>query len=86
MAEPSQFTFSYQEIAEVLIKHEDIHEGLWGVYFEFALGAGTVPAASGDGNVPAAVVPLQRMGLQKFDQEVKGLTVDAAAVNPVSAA
>jgi hypothetical protein len=82
MAEPRQITFSYQEIAELLVKHQDIHEGLWGVYFELGLGAANIPSAPDAAAVPAAIVPLQRMGIQKFDDEVQGLTVDAAVVNP----
>ncbi len=81
MPETRQITFSYQELAEILIKQQDVHEGLWGVYFELGIGAGNAP--SPDGNlVPTAAVLLQRVGIQKFDQEVQGLTVDAAVVNP----
>lgn len=83
MPEIGQFTYSYQELAEILIKQQGIHEGLWGFYFELGIGAGTT--AGPDGNfVPMAVIPLQRVGIQKFDQEAKGLTVDAAVVNPAS--
>jgi hypothetical protein len=83
MAEPRQFTFSYQELAEILVKQQGIQEGLWGVYAEFALGAANVEGpVPGGGSVPAAIVPLQRLGIQKYDVEVKGLTVDAAVVNP----
>ncbi len=82
MAEPRQLTFSYQELAEILVKQQGIHEGLWGIYAEFGLGAANVPAPGG--SVPAAVIPLQRMGIQKFDIEVEGLTVDAAVVNPAT--
>jgi hypothetical protein len=84
MAEPRQITFSYQEVAELLVRHQDIHEGLWGVYFELGLGAANINPAPDANAVPTALVPLQRMGIQKFDEEVKGLTVDAAAVNPAS--
>ena len=86
MAEPRQITFSYEELAEALVKQQGIHEGLWGVYAEFGLGAANVEGpAPGGGSVPAAIVPLQRLGIQKFDLEVKGLTVDAAVVNPATA-
>jgi hypothetical protein len=82
MPEARQITFTYEELAEILVKQQGIHEGLWGVYYELGIGAGNLPAP--DGNfIPAALVPLQRMGIQKFDEEVKGLTVDAAKVNPI---
>jgi hypothetical protein len=81
MPETRQVTFTYQELAEILVKQQDIHEGLWGVYFELGIGGGNV--STPDGNfVPAAVVPMQRVGIQKVDEEIQGLTVDAAVVNP----
>ena len=83
MADPRQFSFSYQELAEILVKQQGIHEGVWGIFVEFGLGATNVggPAPGGE-SVPAAIVPIQRLGIQKYDVEVKGLTVDAAVVNP----
>jgi len=83
MPETRQVSFSHQEIAEILIKHQNIYEGLWGVYIEFGLAATNIPNPDGD-FVPASVVPLQRIGLQRFDEEVQGLTVDAAKANPSS--
>jgi hypothetical protein len=82
MAEPRQYLFSYKEIAEALVKQEEIHEGLWGIYVEFGIGAaniGTTPESND--TVPAAIVPIQRIGIQKFDQP-SNMTVDAAEVNP----
>ena len=83
MAEPRQISFSYEEVAKLLIKQQKIHEGLWGVYFELGLGGGNVPTPDAK-SIPAAVVLLQRVGIQRFDQEVEGLTVDAAKVNPAT--
>ncbi len=83
MAEPRQITFSYRELAEILVKQQGIHEGLWGVYAEFAIAATYAEGPPGtESPLPAAVVPLQRVGIQRFDQELTGLTVDAAVVNP----
>ncbi len=83
MAEPRQITFSYRELAEILVKQQGIHEGLWGVYAEFAIAATYADGPPGTGSpIPAAIVPLQRVGIQRFDQELTGLTVDAAVVNP----
>ncbi len=81
MPETRQLTFTYEELAEILVKQQGIHEGVWGVYFELAIGAGNIPGPD-ENFIPAAVVPIQRVGIQRFDEEVKGLTVDAAAVNP----
>jgi hypothetical protein len=82
MAEPRQITFAYTELAEMLIKKQGIHEGLWGVYVELGIGGANVNPVPEADAVPAAIVPLVRMGIQKFDVEVKGITVDAAVVNP----
>lgn len=85
MAEPRQLVFSYEELAEILVKQQDIHEGLWGIYAEFAIAAANVEGPSpGGGAVPAAIVPLQRFGIQRYDVEIKGLTIDAAVVNPAT--
>ena len=82
MPEARQIVFSYQEIAQALIKQQGIHEGLWGIYAEFGIAAANVNNASGAGLVPAAIVPLARMGIQRYEEEVPGLSVDAAVVNP----
>ena len=82
MPEARQFTFTYQEIAKALIKQQGIHEGLWGVYVEFGIAAANIGTAPESTDlVPAAIVPIQRIGIQRFD-EPSNLTVDAAEVNP----
>jgi hypothetical protein len=82
MAEVKSYLFDYKEVAEALIKKEDIHEGLWGIYMEFGLGAANIPAdPSGQMFLPAAIVPVVKIGIQRFDQP-SSLTVDAAEVNP----
>src|ERR1039457_1183499 len=43
MPEPKNYSFAHTEIAEILIKQANIHEGHWGVYFEFGLAAANVP-------------------------------------------
>jgi hypothetical protein len=82
MPETPQIVFSYQELAEVLVKQQDLHEGFWGLYFEFDIAATFVSNQEGDATVPAAVVPVQRIGIRRFDEEIGNLTVDAAVVNP----
>jgi hypothetical protein len=81
MQKQNQITYSYQELASALIKDSDIHEGLWGVYLEFGLSAFNVPTSSPNEIIPAAIVPVTKIGIQKFDKE-NNLTVDAAKVNP----
>ena len=80
MAKAKQYIFSYQEVAEALVKKLDLHEGRWGIYMEFGIkGANIGP--SDDKLMPAALVPVVRMGLQRFESE-NSLSVDASKVNP----
>lgn len=80
MPEINNITFNHKELAEILVKHQGIHEGIWGVYIEFGLkGANIGPD---DNNVnPSAIVPVLKIGLQQFNQE-NSLSVDASKVNP----
>jgi len=75
--------FSFPEIAEVLVKSQDIHEGYWGIAVKFGVGAVNAIGPSGK-LVPTALVPALEMGIQRFD-EPNDLTVDAAVVNPAPA-
>lgn len=82
MAEAQNYIFTFKEIAEALVKRQDIHEGLWAIYFEFGIGAGHIPTGPNTQEiVPAAVVPIVKMGIQRAEQPTP-LTVDAAEVNP----
>jgi hypothetical protein len=86
MPETKTITFTNKEIAEFLVKHVGIHEGFWGILVEFGIGAANVAfPPSGDALVPAAIVPIVKMGIHRFD-EPNSLTVDAAKVNPATAA
>src|SRR2546426_491355 len=82
MAEAQNYTFNYKEIAEALIKKQGIHEGLWGIYMEFGI-AGANFGSSEETVVPTAVVPVVKVGIQRFDKP-NNLTVDAAEKNPLS--
>ena len=82
MAKARQYTFSYPEVAEALVKKLNLHEGLWGIYVKFGIqGANLGP--SDDKLVPAAIIPILNLGLQRFE-EANSLTVDASKVNPPS--
>jgi hypothetical protein len=82
MPESRQITFAYRELAEILVRQQGIHDGLWGVFVELGIGGMNLSPTPDADAIPAAIVPLQRIGIQRFDEEVKGLTVDAAVVNP----
>jgi hypothetical protein len=80
MAEASQFVFSFQELAGVLVKQQNIHDGHWGLFVKFGIQAANV--AGPDGNLlPTALVPILEIGIQRFDQP-NSLSVDASVVNP----
>jgi hypothetical protein len=83
MAEAKNYVFDYREIAEILIKAQNIHEGLWGIYIEFGFGAANIQTGpSEDAILPAAIIPVKSIGIQRFD-EPNSLTVDAAKANPL---
>jgi hypothetical protein len=84
MAEATNFLFDYKEVATALIKHQGIHEGLWGIGVEFGFTANNVPIVGPEGQrnfAPAAILPVQKIGLNRWS-EPNNLTVDAAEVNP----
>lgn len=81
MPETTKIEFEYNEIAEALVRYNDIHEGIWGLSIKFGLQGTNIAAAKGGDVTPAAIIPVLKIGLQKFD-EPNNLTVDAAEVNP----
>lgn len=80
MAEVKTIALTHKEVVEAFIKHQNIHEGIWQLYVEFGIAAGNV-SISPDETVPAAVVPIKRLGLMRVDKEGP-LAVDASIVNP----
>jgi hypothetical protein len=82
MPEQQMIAFSFKELARLMIKDQNIHEGLWGIYVEFGLGAANIGSGPDDpGMLPAAIIPIKKIGLQKFNEE-NNLTVNAALENP----
>jgi hypothetical protein len=80
MPEATQIIFKHKELAELLVKSQDLHDGIWGLFIRFGIGAMNIGASDTDLN-PAAVVPVLGIGLQKFEKETN-ISVDAAKVNP----
>jgi hypothetical protein len=81
MTLPERFSYSFVEIAELLVKKADLHEGHWGLYVEFGLNATNIVTEAPKTMLPAAIIPIVKMGLQRFP-EPNLLSVDAAKVNP----
>jgi hypothetical protein len=80
MAEATQIVYTFKELAEILVKQQNLHEGFWGIYIKFGIRAANVGETEGDLR-PTALVPILELGLQKFDA-LNNLSVDAAQVNP----
>lgn len=82
MAEVKQYTFTYKEVVEALLKHQGLHDGIWGMYMEFGIRGANIGVGPEDESLlPAAIVPVVKIGLQRFDK-VHQLSVDASEVNP----
>jgi hypothetical protein len=73
---------SHKKVAEALVKFHNIHEGIWGLYVRFGIAASNV-GENEQQLMPAAIVPVVEIGLQKFEKETN-ISVDAAKVNPRS--
>ena len=74
----------HTELAGILIRKLNIHEGFWCVFIEFGFTAANVPAGpDGKTFLPASISFVKKIGIQRFD-EATNLTVDAAQVNPIA--
>lgn len=82
MPQINQLLFSHQEIATLLIKSQDIHEGHWSVSVEVRTNILNLELA-GSGLFPTAVNQVTALGIQRVS-EPNPLSVDAAVVNPVA--
>lgn len=73
-----------REIAELLVKHQGMHEGLYDLAIEFQIGVGGV-GPSPELVLPGAMVGVKRIGLKQA--VVLGpATVDASVINPLGVA
>lgn len=80
MAEALNYVFDHKELTELLIRKQGIHEGLWAIFIEFGLAGANI--GTDETNVlPAAIVPVKRIGIQRVDEPTP-LSVDAAQINP----
>lgn len=82
MAEAKQFTFTYQELAEMMVRSLGISEGLWGIYMRFGITAANA-GPNPEELKPTAIIPVLEIGLQRME-EPSNLTVDAAEVAETS--
>lgn len=78
--EPIGKTLSTRELTELLIKHNDLHDGCYELLVEFMIGAGTL-GPTPEMAAPAAIVTVSKFGLVSA-QPSSVVAVDAASVNP----
>ena len=82
MPETSQVTFAHKEVLELLIKRANIHEGKWMLSVTFAFSGANI-GPTPDQVIPAAVVGIQSLGIQKAQPDSPdSLVLDAAIINP----
>jgi hypothetical protein len=84
MASPTQYSLTYKELIELIIKSSDVHEGRW----MLSIGFGFAPGNFGptpDQMSPGVVVAINQISIVREQPEASapvGLVVDAAVVNP----
>ena len=83
MPESSRYAFTHKEVAAALVKAAELREGIWGLSVEFGIQAANIGISTkpGPDMVPAAIIPIIGIGLQRFEEE-NALSVDASNVNP----
>jgi len=80
LAEVRQVVFSHKEVVEALVRKQGLTEGIWGLYVEFGIGAANVGTSHEQPDLlPAAIVPIVKIGLQRYESE-NNLAVDAATL------
>jgi hypothetical protein len=80
MADIQTYSFDYKEVAEALVKKQELHEGIWQLAFEFGFAATSVGPSQTELK-PTVIVPLIKILITKAETE-NNLTVDASKVNP----
>jgi hypothetical protein len=74
--------FSLVQLAEILVKSQGLHEGLYNLSIEFQIGVGAI-GPSPESICPGAMIGISRIGLLKTEESKKNIhTVNAAEVNP----
>lgn len=85
MAEPTQYKFTFQELAAALMKAQDIHEGMWQLAFEFSMTAGNLGLGPEPTDAkPGTIIQIGSAMLVKLPQGVSPdvpLVFDAAVLN-----
>jgi len=87
MTDDIKHSFSHEELLAILLKSAGIHEGLWMLSINFGLSATNMSNSNnGEENLrPCVMAFVENFGLIRVERALKGLTLDAAIVNPLPA-
>jgi hypothetical protein len=80
MSEVSSYNFNHKEVVEALIKHQQLHEGIWQLTVEFGMAAQNIGANEQELK-PVAILAILKLGLLRVEKE-SSIAADAAKVNP----
>ena len=81
--DPNITPLELRDVTALLVKHYDLHEGLYDIAFELQMGVGRF-ALDTEMSLPGAIFGIRGIGLVRT-AEAGPSTVDAAAVNPAAA-
>ena len=76
MPETGLITFTHKELVEILVKNQNLSEGIWRLHVRFGLKAASLGTSNED-RLPTAMIPVLDIGLQRVDTE-DNLSVDAS--------
>lgn len=86
MAEINQYSLAHKELLETLVKHLEIHEGLWQLAFNLVVSTGNL-GPTPEQTFPGVMVTIPSVGVLRVapGTPLSGpgvVIVDAAQVNP----
>ncbi len=77
--------FTHKELVELMLKKQNIHDGVWMLSVRFGMQATNFGAAADGSDVlPTALIPVVAIGIHRTDK-VSNVAVDASVVNPKTA-
>jgi hypothetical protein len=83
MAESTEIMFDYKDVVELLVKKQNLHDGIWSLHIRFGMKATNIgSSADSNDHVPTAMVGVLQIGIHRVDKE-NNLSIDAAKVNPL---
>ena len=82
MAEVTQYSFTWQEVGELLVKKQDLHEGQWVALIEFGINAGMVGPSQAEAKPGMSIIANGVQLARAQPGAPTNLIVDAEKVNP----